>query len=247
MVINGGSSFLWQCKQSKRKVEERGGGNQMGFEQFFLPARKSSVAWNLFRQVVNEISSNRLLSEESIFLLVFTRHYKLLWAQTVKGQRGISAEVCGNVLLMTSLGIGMLWVRSQHVTHCDTESPPVAWGGVGVWEHWPHEFLGCDLMEMLNEVPPCFTMMTELLIYFHWLLNEWVWIRCPAPSLCSGEIMRLSAVGGKWWVSSAASVSRWKMNVLTYFCNLSIVCWIQTAVLREISSLMNKALGFLCL
>lgn len=71
-----------------------------------------------------------------------------------------------NVSLRTSLSIGVLWLRSQHVTHCDTESPPVAQGGVGVWEHWPHEFLGCDLPEMLNEVPPCFTMMTELLICF---------------------------------------------------------------------------------
>lgn len=35
------------------------------------------------------------------------RHYKLPRARSIKGQRGLSVEVCGNVLLRTTADIGM--------------------------------------------------------------------------------------------------------------------------------------------
>lgn len=64
------------------------------------------------------------------------------------------------------IGCGVLRARGWHVTRRAAVSPPAAWGGAGSWERWPHEFLGRDLPEMLNEVPLCFKMRTELLICF---------------------------------------------------------------------------------
>lgn len=138
------------------------------------------VPWNSFSQVLNELSSDRLCSGGSIFLLVFTRHCKLQQAWNVKRWRKLSVDVCGNFLLRISLNTGM-WGAAAREAACPLQCHRATSGSVGrtgQCKHWPHAFLGCDFTETLNKGSASFKMGTELIIAFLQVLNVQMWTSC---------------------------------------------------------------------
>ena len=128
LVINGGSSFWWQRRQNRSRGAESSG------IWVILPACQEALgALKLVQPSCEWMLLWQLELWGSVFLVGFTRRCKLPQAQSVKGRRGLLAEVYGDVLLGTSLDAGMRGAAakepSRHLPSCEATSGSVGRSG----------------------------------------------------------------------------------------------------------------------